>query len=151
MTIRPLHDTLYSANYSNSRRVIIEMLGKISYKPGWKIRLIESPNTTGFYVVATYEGYESENAAFEPVIMEEPQVRISRERMALSIGKTVRKNQQYKYTKYFDEFTIERMRPEDIIRHIIYGTIREAEQWEMDRWFKYEGVPVFDTARERST
>jgi hypothetical protein len=40
------------------------------------------------------------------------------------------------------------MRPDEIIRYVIGETIRQAELYEFERWFRYEEVKVFDSVRE---
>src|ERR1700677_6008 len=86
-----------SATTTKNYSILSEFLKKISYKPGWKISLRDDPSFHGFVVVVNYEGYESENAAFVPLCIEEPQVSEARQRISVSIGRTVRK----KETRYF--------------------------------------------------
>jgi hypothetical protein len=140
-------DPLYTGELASK---IGEILKKISYKPGWKIKLVSSPVTDRLDVVCIYEGYESEHAAFEPVTFEPEQVSMARQRIAVSIGKTVRNRKPFAYHRSFSRWDFESMKPEDVIKHIIGGTIREAEMYEYERWFKFDGCRVFDEQpRER--
>jgi hypothetical protein len=133
----------------NDISAVFDMLRKISYKPGWKIRILErAGDYDSFDVAVVYEGYESKNAAFDPICFESPQVGASRERLAISIGKTVRHNQPYCYSKSFSRWDIQNMPPEAIIRYVIGGTIKEAEQYEFERWFKFDGVPIFENGEK---
>ena len=136
------------ARYTRPTLSIPELLRKISYKPGWKIKIEEYQPAACIDVILIYEGYESENAAFDPVNIESWQVSKSREIMSRSIGKSVRQNHMYQFRRRFDTFSLQQMKPEDVIRYVIAGTIKEAEMYEFDRWFKFEGVPIFDSKGE---
>ena len=126
-----------------------EFLQRLSYKPGWKIKLIEQRDLAdSFDVVVMFPGYDSDNAAFEPLCIESEKVQRAREIMSRSIGKAVRHGNNFYFRHRFYLMDIERMRPEDIIKHVIGRTIKEAELWEFDRWFKYEGQRVFDEQPE---
>jgi hypothetical protein len=128
---------------------VSELLKKISYKPGWKIRLVEHHDIAeSFFVEVTYEGYDSEKAAFDPIAFEDSRVSIAREKIAISIGKTVRRREQFRFTRNFSYWDIQNMHPEQIIRYIIGDTIKQAEMYEFDRWFKFEGVPIFESKGE---
>jgi len=139
-TFQPTMSEGARKNYSD----LVEILKKISYKPGWKIKIVEDPKVFGFVVQVMYDGYESENAAFVPVVPEGAQVEIAREKIAVSIGKTVRQPEKRYFRRAFDFWTMESMRPEDLIRYVIADTIKQAEMFEFDRWFKYEGDRVFE-------
>ncbi len=134
---------------SQSVNTVSDFLKRISYKPGWKIHLHEERMSDTISVICTYEGYESENAAFDPICLENSTVSGARERLAISIGKTVRKRTTFRYYRSFSRYHFEVMKPEDIIREIIGGTIREAEMYEYERWFKFDGVPVFESQKEK--
>ena len=138
-----------SPRYMNDTSAVFEMLRKISYKPGWKIRILErAGDYDRFDVTVVYEGYESKNAAFDPICFESPQVGASRERLAISIGKTVRHNHPYCYSRSFSRWDIQNMPPEAIIKYVIGDTIKEAERYEFERWFKFEGVPIFENRED---
>lgn len=127
------------------------LLGKISYKPGWKIQIREVSDFAdfdSFDVILVYEGYESQNAAFDPIAIEIPQVSDARRRIAVSIGRSYRQDQTYAYFRRFSKWDIENMPPESIIKYVIGDTIKEAEMFEFERWFKYEGVPIFEHREE---
>lgn len=132
----------------NVKHAIGEILKKISYKPGWKILLSEDQHYTGFFVTCTYEGYESESAAFDPICVENYRVSGARERLAISIGKSVRERKHFCFTRSFDEYSFQNMDMGAIVRYVIGETIKQAELYEFDRWFKYEGVPVFEQKGE---
>jgi hypothetical protein len=130
-------------NVRQSVSRVEDMLKRISYKPGWKINIAQHPMTDSIHVICIYEGYESEDAAFDPISLEPEQVSVARKKFAISIGKSYRKRQRFQYYRSFDSYHFETMAPEDIIRHIIGGTIKEAEMYEFDRWFKFDGQQVF--------
>lgn len=90
-----------------------------------------------------YEGYESENAAFIPVLPEGAQVETVREKLAVSVGQTVRRPEKRYFRRAFDFWDMEKMTPENLVRYVIADTIKQAELLEFDRWFKYEGTRVF--------
>ena len=60
------------------------------------------------------------------------------------------KRDRFQFYRRFSRYDFEMMKPEDIIRHIIGGTIREAEMYEYERWFKFDGVPVFESQKEKA-
>ena len=156
MTLKPpsvstrFGQPLWTLNESdNVAHILGEILRKISYKPGWKFEIVENPNIYGgMYVRCVYEGYESENAAFEPLFHEPPQASRARERIAISLGKSVRERKHFCFTRSFDEYSFRGMDIGAIIRYVIGDTIKHAEMYEFDRWFKYEGVPVFENKGE---
>lgn len=124
-----------------------ELLKHVSYKPGWKIVIREDPSVYGFVVEISYDGYESENAAFIPVLPEGPIASSAREKLAVSIGKTVRQPEKRYFRKSFDSYILENMSTENILKYIIAQTIKEAEMFEFDRWFKYDGCRVFEEGK----
>jgi hypothetical protein len=133
----------------NVAHIIGEILSKISYKPGWKFTIVENPNIYGgIYVRCIYEGYESANAAFEPLFYEPPQAGRARERIAISLGKSVRERKHFCFTRSFYEYSFRGMDIGAIIQYVIADTIIQAEMHEFERWFKYEGVPVFENKGE---
>ncbi len=138
-TYQPTMSETARKNYSD----LTEILKKISYKPGWKIKIVEDPHVFGFVVQVTYDGYESENAAFIPIASESPTATNARIRLAESVGNSYRKPEKRYFRRAFDFFMMETMRPEDLIRYAIANTIKQAELFEFDRWFKYEGTRVF--------
>jgi hypothetical protein len=97
-----------------------------------------------FEVIVLYEGYESENAYFDPLVPEQHQVSVCREVIGKSIGKSVRQRQPYAYTKRFYRDQVERMAPEHVVKLLIADTIKEAEDYEFNRWFKVDGRCVFE-------
>jgi hypothetical protein len=123
---------------------VSELLRKISYKPGWKIEIDISSLRPEFEVVCIYEGYDSQNAYFDPICQEDSLVSRSRERLGVSIGKSVRQRNRFCYRRTFNHYSVEQMSPETIVKYIIAGTIKEAEMYEFERWFKYDGTPVFE-------
>ncbi len=138
-TYRPTMSEAARKSYSD----LTEILKKISYKPGWKIKIVEEPQTFGFVVQVMYDGYESENAAFSPLVPEGAQAERVRERIAVSIGKTSRQPERRYFRRAFDFWDLERMTPEHLVNHVIADTIKQAEMFEFDRWFKFEGDRVF--------
>ena len=121
-----------------------EMIAHVSYKPGWALRATEDPNSLGFFLTAIYDGYESVNAVPLPVAEEAAQVTSVRVRLGKSDGKTVRNPEKRYFRKYFETDTVERMKPREILRHVIAQTIREAEMFECERWLKLDGGRVFE-------
>ncbi len=138
-TFQPTMSEGARKNYSD----LMEILKKISYKPGWKIEIVKDPAVFGFIVQVMYEGYESENAAFIPVVPEGAQVETVREKLAASVGQTVRRPEKRYFRRAFDFWDMEKMTPENLVRYVIADTIKQAELLEFDRWFKYEGTRVF--------
>jgi hypothetical protein len=129
-------------------KLINDLLSRISYKPGWNI-LIEEERVfyngdNNIIVKCIYEGYESKNAGFEPLSFESERVSETRMRINRSLGKSYRQADKFCYYKRFSKYQLENMPPEQIIKYIIGGTIKEAEMYEFDRWFKFDGVPVFE-------
>jgi hypothetical protein len=127
-----------------------KILGSISYKPGWKIRITTDSWDSSITIIVTYEGYESDNAAFDPVCVEEGQVSAARERLAISLGKIVRQRSPFYFSRTFHWYELERMTPECLIKYVIADTIKQAEMHEFERWFRYEGNCVFENREERS-
>jgi hypothetical protein len=101
-----------------------------------------------FFVEVTYKGYDSEKAAFDPICFENSTASGARERLAISIGKTVRRRERFRFTRNFSYWDIQNMNLGQIIRYIIGDTIKQAEMYEFDRWFKFEGVPIFESKGE---
>ena len=135
----------------NVVRIISEILNKISYKPGWKFAIGSNAHESsffGFYVRCTYEGYESVNAAFDPISIESQQVSMARERLSISLGKSVREKGHFCFTRSFYEYSFRGMDIGAIIQYVIGDTIKQAEMYEFNRWFKYKGVPVFENKGE---
>ena len=141
----------HEARYAPPTLSLAELLKKISYKPGWKIKIEEDYPAACIDVILIYEGYESQNAAFDPVCLESGAVTRGREIWAKALGKTVRQEQRYCFRKRFETFFLQQMKPEDIIRYVIANTIKEAEMYEFDRWFKFEGVPIFENKEQSRT
>jgi hypothetical protein len=126
-----------------------DFLKRITYKPGWKIKIVEHHDAIGtFDVRVIYDGYESKNAAFDPICFEERQVTKAREVWSRSIGKSVRHENKFCFRRTFCRYDLEHMRPEDIIRYVIGDTIKQAEMYEFERWFKFDGVPIFEHREE---
>ena len=123
---------------------VSELLKRLSYKPGWKVKLVEVPTEVAFDCVVIYDAYESENAAFDPLVIESEQVYLARMKLSQSCGNHIRLGKQWMYRKRFYKPMIEDMTPEYIIKFVIANTIKEAEMYEFDRWFKFEGVPIFE-------
>lgn len=137
MSLFPLRTSLTAEkNYS----VLSGLLNRISYKPGWNITITQQQNNYGFVVIVGYEGYESENAAFTPLAAEDNQVTTARARLT---RKTVRQPEKRYFRREFDMYTLENMTPENLIKYVIADTIKQAEMFEFDRWFKVEGDRVF--------
>lgn len=126
-----------------------EFLRKISYKPGWKIEIHTSSLYPEFEVVCIYEGYDSEDAYFDPICLEDSQVSRARQVLGRSIGKSVRNRNRFCYRRTFNNFDIERMPPEHIVKYVIADTIKQAELYEFERWLKIDGCLVFETREER--
>ena len=131
-------------NIYNAVHTLNDLMGKISYKPGWKIYIRENQHFTGFDVTCVYEGYDSQDAYFDPIRVEDYVVSSARERLAMSIGKSVRQRNRFTFTRHFDPFTLETMTPDVMIRYVIGDTLKQAEMYEFERWFKYDGAPVFE-------
>ena len=149
-----LRDTHFLSRYpsmgtTKNYGILSDFLKRISYKPGWKISLRDDHDNYSFIVVVNYEGYESEHAAFEPLGFEGPVASAARERLAVSIGKTVRRPDTRYFQRRFDYTTLDNMAPEFVIRYIIGDTIKQAEMYEFERWFKVEGCPIFEHKEER--
>jgi|ERR1700677_291683 len=146
---RYAYNTFRSPESIKNYNILSDFLKKISYKPGWKFWVQEDPNNYAFLVEIQYEGYESENQAFEPLCYEEPLAAQSREILLRSIGKNVRKKELRFFRRRFDFFILDQMAPENVIRYIIADTIKQAEMFEFDRWFKFEGIPIFERKEEK--
>jgi hypothetical protein len=138
----------HEARYTRPISSVVDLLRKVSYKPGWKITIHERVDAfESFDVVLDYEGYESTNAAFEPIVAESWQVANARERIAVSIGKHVRREHRFRFTRQFYRFDLQNMNEAQIIEYVIGGTIKQVEMYEFERWFKYEGIPIFEKER----
>lgn len=124
--------------------VLSDLLRRISYKPGWIFRIEEEPNLYGFVVSVLYDGYESENAAFTPLAGEDDKATFVRARL---LGKNLRKPEKRYFRKTFDCYVLENMDIGTMIKYIIGQTIKEAEMFEFNRWFKLEGNRVFEEER----
>jgi hypothetical protein len=135
----PLHPLRASLNDEKNYGVLRDFLKRVSYKPGWNIVITQDQNNYGFTVTVTYEGYESENAAFTPLAPENPQVTVSRARLT---RKTLRQPEKRYFRREFDMYTLENMTPENLIKYVIGDTIKQAEMFEFDRWFKVDGYVV---------
>jgi hypothetical protein len=128
-------------NYS----VLTDFLKRVSYKPGWNISIRQEQNNYGFVVEVVYDGYESENAAFTPLAAENPQVTTVRARLT---RKNLRQPEKRYFRKDFDMYTLENMTPENLIKYVIGDTIKQAEMFEFDRWFKVDGYRVSSDGQE---
>ena len=91
-------------------------------------------------IEVVYEGYESENAALTPLAEENIQVTVARARLT---RKTFRQSERRYFRRDFDMYTLENMTPENLIKYVIADTIKQAEMFEFDRWFKVDGDRVF--------
>lgn len=136
MTFQPMISNAARKNYD----ILRDFLKRISYKPGWTISISEEPTVYGFVVTVNYEGYESENSGFSPLAKEDRQVTAVRARL---MGKTIRHPEMRCYSRNFDMLSLDTIPPEHIIRYVIADTIKQAEIFEFERWFKVEGYRVF--------
>jgi hypothetical protein len=134
----PLTSEASRKNY----KLLGDILQKVSYKPGWKIVLSENKNDYAFTVSVRYEGYESQNAACIPII-DKGQTERSEHIAARLLGKSFCKPERRHFSRTFYMLDLERMTPEALVRHVIGDTIRQAEMFEFDRWFKFEGEEVY--------
>lgn len=141
MPFMPLMSDEARKNY----HILADYLKRISYKPGWTITLVEEQNNYGFVVTVTYEGYESENAVETPLAGGDNQAIVVAARL---LGKTVRKPERRYFKKRFDMLSLDTIAPENIIRYVIADTIKQAEMFEFERWFKVEGFRVFGEGNE---
>ena len=137
----PLHPPRTALTAERNYSVLADFLKRVSYKPGWNIAITQEQNNYGFTVIVNYEGYESENAAFTPLAAENRQVTAVRARLT---GKTLRKPERRYFRREFDMYTLENMTPENLIKYVIGDTIKQAEMFEFDRWFKVDGDRVFN-------
>ena len=134
----------YLENAQRNLRILHDLLGRISYKPGWKFKIFEVPDAAYTFVIEIqYDGYESEEAVFFPLRAEIPQVTRTRERLGISLGQTVRSPERRYFRKSFDLITLDQADESMLIKYIIAQTIKEAEMFEFDRWFKFEGMTIF--------
>ena len=122
-------------------RFLIEILARVSYKPGWKIVVTEDQNEHAFTVIVRYEGYESKNAACLP-IAHKGQTTRSEHIAAKLLGKSFCEPEERYYSQKFYIYDLERMPPEALVKHVIADTIRRAEMFEFERWFKLDGNTV---------
>jgi hypothetical protein len=122
-------------------RFLIEILTRVSYKPGWKIVVSEDQNECAFTVIVRYEGYESKNAACLP-IAHKGQTSRSERVAAKLLGKSFCEPEERYYSQKFYIHDLERMPPEALVKHVIADTIRGAEMFEFERWFKLDGNTV---------
>ena len=136
----PLFPPRTSLTAERNYRVLTEFLKRISYKPGWNISIRQEQNNYGFVIEVVYEGYESENAALTPLAEENIQVTVARARLT---RKTFRQSERRYFRRDFDMYTLENMTPENLIKYVIADTIKQAEMFEFDRWFKVDGDRVF--------
>jgi hypothetical protein len=123
--------------------ILTDLLNSISYKPGWNIIITEEHNDYSFTVTVSYEGYESDNAVFFPLAAEDRQVTAVRARLGRSSNQTIRQPEKRCFSRRFDMIILDRMEPEQLIRYIIFETIKQTEMLELERWFKVEGDTVF--------
>ena len=136
--------------YGDARKnlsLLNDFLGRTSYKPGWNIKIFEEPSEPRISVVVTYEGYESDNATFFPLRYEPEQGTRVREVLGRSLGQSNRKPQHYKFVKSFDAYSLGGMKEQHLIEYVIGRTVKEAEMWEFERWFKFEGDAIFKRDR----
>jgi hypothetical protein len=70
---------------------------------------------------------------------------VSRARL---IGKKFRQSERRYFRRDFDMYTLENMTPENLIKYVIGDTIKQAEMFEFDRWFKVDGYRVFSDGKE---
>jgi hypothetical protein len=138
----PLYPPRTALTAERNYDVLTDFLKRVSYKPGWNISIRQEQNNYGFVVEVVYEGYESENAPFTPLAAEDIRVTVSRARL---IGKKFRQSERLYFRRDFDMYTLENMTPENLIKYVIGDTIKQAEMFEFDRWFKVDGDKVFDS------
>lgn len=136
----PLHPPRTALTAERNYSVLTDFLKRVSYKPGWNITIKQEQNDYGFVVEIVYDGYESDNATPTPLALEHVQVTVSRARLT---GKTLRKPEKRYFRKNFDMYTLENMSPENLVKYVIGDTIKQAEMFEFDRWFKVDGDRVF--------
>jgi len=77
----------YPNTYKDNYNLLNSLLERVSYKPGWIIRITEVPNECAFIVQVLYDGYESENAVFTPLAKSHEQASKVAARL---LGKTFR-------------------------------------------------------------
>jgi hypothetical protein len=135
----PLYPPRTELTAQRNYTILTDFLKRVSYKPGWNIAITQEQNDYGFVVTVKYEGYESENAAFTPLAAEGIQVTVARARLT---GKTLRKPESRYFRREFDMYTLENMTPDNLIKYVIGDTIKQAEMFEFDRWFKVDGYVV---------
>jgi hypothetical protein len=141
----PLYPPRTALTAERNYDVLTDFLKRVSYKPGWNISIRQEQNNYGFVVEVVYEGYESENAPFTPLAAEDIRVTVSRARL---IGKKFRQSERRYFRRDFDMYTLENMTPENLIKYVIGDTIKQAEMFEFDRWFKVDGYRVFSDGKE---
>lgn len=137
----PLHPPRTALTAEKNYSVLSDFLKRVSYKPGWNISLLQEQNNYGFVVEIVYDGYESDNATPTPLAPEHIQVTVARARLT---RKTLRQPEKRYFLRKFDMYTLENMSPENLVKYVIGGTIKQAEMFELNRWFKVEGDRVFN-------
>jgi hypothetical protein len=140
------NDFYFDSLRANQCQRIEKFLEKISYKPGWNIRLQRIMDDYSITLVCIYNGYDNSGGHFEPVIPESVQVTTGRRVLSRSLG-MLPEPQYFKFTRTFDSYQLEHMNDEAIIKYVIAGTLKEAEMYEFERWFKYDGIQVFHSGR----
>ena len=143
----PLYPPRTALTAERNYGVLTDFLKRVSYKPRWNISIRQEQNNYGFVVEVVYEGYESENAAFTPLAYEDIRVTVSRARL---IGKKFRQSERRYFRRDFDMYTLENMTPENLIKYVIGDTIKQAEMFEFDRWFKVDGDKVFTRSEQEN-
>ena len=141
----PLYPPRTSLTAEKNYGVLREFLKRISYKPGWNISITQEQNDYGFVVTVKYDGYESENAAFTPLATEGVQVTVARARLTRT---TLRQPEKRYFRREFDMYILENMTPVNLIKYVIGDTIKQAEMFEFDRWFKVDGYRVSSDGQE---
>ena len=139
MPLIPFIPSIYDAS-RNNYRILADFLKRVSYKPGWNISITKEQNDFAFIVCVTYEGYESENATDTPLSGYSEKAAAVGARL---LGKTFRKTERRYFSRRFDILTLDRMAPEDVIKYVIADTIKQAEMFEFERWFKVDGDRMF--------
>jgi hypothetical protein len=105
-----------------------DILKRITYKPGWKIEA--SRIEKGVRPSVSFIGWERVTILVTSEIEDASNPKINHITLC-------------RYTSLQD-YDIERLSDEEVIRYFIHRAIWEMEQHEYHEWFKFDGICVFD-------
>jgi hypothetical protein len=109
------------------------LVGRITYKPGWKM-VVSRTRTQNEY----------------PSRYDLPAVWITVTLPAIDVNdpehKIILSNQ-----KCFWQYTLETMKDEQILEYCVVNLLLDTEKHELDEWFKFDGIQIFDPHKQGAT